>query len=58
VEPYVDLPAEWLAIRDRWTRLVGTSFPCRELLSVAVVAGRATRFAARASAGESDERRD
>ena len=39
VEPYIELPARWLAVRNRWTRLVGTSFPCRELLSVAVVTG-------------------
>jgi hypothetical protein len=39
VENYAGLPAEWLAIRDRWTRLVGAAFPCRELLSVAVVTG-------------------
>jgi hypothetical protein len=39
VEMYVDLPTEWLAIRDRWTRTVGTSFPCRDQLSVAVVTG-------------------
>jgi hypothetical protein len=39
VEMYVSLPAEWLAIRDRWTRLVGTSFPCRDQLATAVTTG-------------------
>jgi hypothetical protein len=39
VENYVTLPQEWLAIRDRWTRVVGASFPCRDQLSVAVVTG-------------------
>lgn len=36
---YVALPQEWLAIRDRWSRLVGTSFPCRDALATAVTTG-------------------
>src|SRR5262249_51708433 len=39
VELYVDLPAEWLAIRDRWAALVGSAFKCRQLLADAVVNG-------------------
>jgi hypothetical protein len=39
VEMYVSLPAEWLAIRDRWSRLVASAFPCRDQLATAVSTG-------------------
>lgn len=39
VEMYVALPQEWLAIRDRWSRLVASAFPCRDQLATAVTTG-------------------
>ncbi|WP_373234860.1 hypothetical protein [Mycobacterium marinum] len=40
VEPHFNLPAGWVAIRDRWAELVGQETPCRKRLITAVVGGQ------------------